>query len=123
MLDRATVAEIDQVIYGAHWRESVAMDRLAWQTALLMNVAGSKPRDHDAWTPALLLGREPLLLDPDAPAEDEPVDPDAPTEEEPVDPEAAERILRAKSMLAQAQIKRAQAEGSTLVDVTPPEPG
>jgi hypothetical protein len=112
MLERSTVAGIEKMVYGARWREDAGWYQLAWQTALLMNAAGAKPRDHDHWTAELLLGRDPLPMDPNATAT-----------EEPVDPEAAERILRAKAMLAQAQIKAAQAEGGArVIDVTPPEP-
>ena len=56
-------------------------------TALLLSAAGSTPKGYDAWTPRLLLGRDPVELDPRV----------APP---PEDPEAAEKAARAREILA-----------------------
>lgn len=71
---RCTVGEIDEVVLGARWREARAMDLLAWQTAHLLNAAGSKPAkpgegvpSEDAWSAEKLLGRPMTPDDPHGP--------------------------------------------------------
>jgi len=59
-----------------------------------MNAAGSKPRDHDQWTAALLLGRDPLSMDP--------LEREAKTEE-PVEPGSEEQARGMRAWMAQAE--------------------
>lgn len=116
LLERATVAEIDQVIRGAQWRmDALVWQPFAWQTAHLMNAAGSKPRSADeiamlppatepaGWTAEKLLGRPALSLDPNATeppaAEAPPPDDGRPDWDEATRREKAER---AKLLLALA---------------------
>jgi hypothetical protein len=118
MLERATVAEIERVVYGARWRTDVLDYRVATQTAHLMNAAGSKPRSADelamlppsefaGWTAEKLLGRPPLELDPAAPtpegeAASTPPDDGRPDWDEATRREKAERT-RLMITMAQAQ--------------------
>jgi len=117
LLERATVAEIDQVIRGAHWRmDALVWQPCAWQTAHLMNAAGSKPLSAEeiamrpvaseptGWTAEKLLGRPPFSLDPTATehpaaAEVPPPDDGRPDWDEATRREKAER---AKLLLAMA---------------------
>jgi hypothetical protein len=120
MQSRATVREIEQVIEGAYWRLGIAMDRVAWQTANLMNASGSKPRaasemvtapaetPENVWTPEKLLGRPMYSLDGRKP-EDKPkkklyedVDDGRPDWDEETRAEKAERA-RLMVMMARAQ--------------------
>jgi hypothetical protein len=128
---RYTVREFEEAVAGARWRDDIAWDRLGWQTAALMNAAGSTPRSEEdelsslrppanVWTSTKLLGRPPLPIDPRlSPPEDEEEAPPLPDDGRP-DWDAAtrrEKAERAKLMVAMA-IAQKQIRGDE-----PPAPG
>jgi hypothetical protein len=121
LLDRATVAEVEQVVHGAHWRmDALVWQPCAWQTAHLMAAAGSKPRSAEevamlppatetsGWTADKLLGRAPIPLD--AQAAEPPAESPPPPDDGRPDWDAAtrrEKAERARLMIAMAQAQKA----------------
>ena len=78
---RYTVREFELAVAGWIVGQAVQWDRLAWQTAHLMNATGNFKDTR--WTARMLLGREPLPDDPRA---------DRAVHDPPPDPEEAEAL-------------------------------